>query len=146
MSLKRIFPERGTYDMATSIAALQKRCDELTSSIKTPNMADLTSGYNTKYNDQPEKMTSDTTSGSLPMLPTTSSFPMRKMSMDTHEDAIMEEAPTNVDSRILEIENGNLKGDDKTDSLSSVSKSNKCENCIVNCLYYSNKCCDCTIV
>ncbi|KAK2575793.1 hypothetical protein KPH14_007178 [Odynerus spinipes] len=142
MAFKRLFHERGTYDVTPPVSTLQQRCNELTS--VTVNMADLAAGYNKTVNDvQAETMTPTKTTTFSKSL----SMAMPQAPRNMHVDAIVEVEPTsNIGFNAVEVDNKSQKADRDLDTLSNSSKSNKCENCIVNCLYYSHECCDCTII
>lgn len=64
-------------------------------------------------------------------------------------DAI-EIAPSNANMALQALHWENQKSQRKVefdiDSGSHSSKDNKCEDCLINCLYYTHECCDCAIL
>ncbi|KAF7407757.1 hypothetical protein V1477_004899 [Vespula maculifrons] len=133
MSLKRIFPERGSYKVTTPNNSMQ--------------MAE--NRKKTEY-EQPNEVQSQTTMATASVIPssslsTLSSTPMPQ-NRNIDYDAI-EIAPSNANMALhWENQKSQRKVEFDIDSGSHSSKDNKCENCLINCLYYTHECCDCAIL
>lgn len=135
MSLKRIFPERGSYKVSspnnsTQMAEIKRTEHEEPSEVQ----------YETKM-----ATTSLMPSSSLPTL---SSTPMQQNQNIGYD--VIDTAPLNASTAFQNLHWENQRSYKKVefdiDSGSQSSKDNKCDKCLINCLYYTHECCDCTIL
>ncbi|XP_014612362.1 PREDICTED: uncharacterized protein LOC106791318 [Polistes canadensis] len=135
MSLKRIFPERGSYKVSspnnsTQMAEIKRAEHEKPSAVQ----------YETKM-----ATTSLMPSSSLPTL---SSTPMQQNQNIGYD--VIDTAPLNASTTFQNLHWENQRSYKKVefdiDSGSQSSKDNKCDKCLINCLYYTHECCDCTIL
>lgn len=103
--------------------------------------------------EQPNEVHSQTTMATASVIPssslsTLSSTPMAQ-NRNIDYDAI-ETAPSNANMALQALHWENQKSQRKVefdiDSGSHSSKDNKCEDCLINCLYYTHECCDCAIL
>ncbi|KAI4493306.1 hypothetical protein M0802_009474 [Mischocyttarus mexicanus] len=133
MSIKRVFRERGSY--------------KVTSSNNSTQMAE---SKRTEH-DQPSEVKYETmaTTSLMPSssLPTLSSSPIQQnqnLGYDVIDIAPLSASTTFTNSH-WDNQKNYKKVDFDVDSGSQSSKDSKCDKCLIDCLYYTHECCDCTI-